>query len=143
MSFYILQEELPKSPTFGHLSSKILDSGKEFSGRLYTESQLKVHLNEFCEKWISLNNDVRSEAWDAFASSKFSKKTSSYSYTLSIISSLWKLKDSSHELLYYFKLLNEPQITLQIVAKLYRVKNYLITLSGNSVKNSLDCDTIF
>jgi len=143
MSFTILSKELPNSPTFGHLSKQILHSGREYSGRLYTESQLRTHLDQYCEKWIATNLDSRNEAWDAFASSKFNKKDRSYSYTLAIISSLWKLKDHSHELLFYFKVLNEPTISVDILAKLYRAKYYLIQLSGHSKASQFDTDKIF
>lgn len=143
MSFIILHEDLPQSATFGHLAPTILSSGKNFKGKLYTEDQLRIHLTDFMNKWLSSPTRLRSEFWDSYLAQKFPKRDQALTYTLSLISSVHKYQETSQELQFLCKVLNDHSLTKDTCLTLKKLKDSLLQSQGLAKSAPVNLDKTF
>lgn len=143
MSFIILHEDLPQSATFGHLAPTILSSGKNFKGKLYSEDQLRIHLTDFMNKWLSSPTRLRSEFWDSYAAQKFPKRDQALTFTLSLICSVHKYQASSQELQFLCKVLNDHSLTKDTCLQLKKLKDALLQSQGLAKSAPANLDKTF
>lgn len=139
-----VQQELEQSATFGCYANEFSNSVQNHTGKLQSQHQLKLLLNEFFNKLLATPGSDRKSLWESFCLTKFGDKGKSITtHVLTMFLSIDKHKNTSKEIIFLSRMLNDKDINKEVLQKIKKardacckIKGYM---AGTNLVNLDDC----
>ena len=137
----ITEENLKNSITFSRVANDIYSSGKTFQGSIWTQELTKNAFRDFVKSFFSSKEKHKEEFYLQYIKTKFgAKKDASHTYTLSFVCSLKFHNKDLNEIGLIDRLLNDSEVTKDMIKDLEKVKNWLYKMRKVSFPRQTNLD---